>query len=152
MDDGLQHPAPCILNPHIIIDSADAFPCRIESAVRQEFGRIEKRIPSRIWFYSCVDLTLYSNLPGWRNWQTRYIQGVVSARACRFDSCSRHKEEAVRFCRPVEIPAFSIFGTLRVIPNLTVKDSMMVQGLASDSRRRYRSDGNPVICKDSALE
>ena len=31
-------------------------------------------------------------LPGWRNWQTRYIQGVVSVRTCRFDSCSGHPE------------------------------------------------------------
>gem|GEM_PF-5786255 len=36
-------------------------------------------------------------MPGWRNWQTRYIQGVVPARACRFESCAGHTEGKGRY-------------------------------------------------------
>ncbi len=25
--------------------------------------------------------------PGWRNWQTRQLEGLVLARECRFNSC-----------------------------------------------------------------
>ncbi len=32
--------------------------------------------------------------PKWRNWQTRYVQGVVLARECGFDSHLRHKQKA----------------------------------------------------------
>jgi hypothetical protein len=31
------------------------------------------------------------SLPKWRNWQTRYIQGVVPVRAWRFESSLRHQ-------------------------------------------------------------
>ncbi len=33
------------------------------------------------------------DVPKWRNWQTRYIQGVVPDRAWRFESSLRHQQE-----------------------------------------------------------
>ena len=33
----------------------------------------------------------YRRLPKWRNWQTRYVQGVVSLCSCGFDSHLRHQ-------------------------------------------------------------
>ena len=33
----------------------------------------------------------FPHLPKWRNWQTRYIQGVVPDRAWRFESSLRHQ-------------------------------------------------------------
>ena len=34
---------------------------------------------------------ILNNWPKWRNWQTRYIQGVVPVRAWRFESSLRHQ-------------------------------------------------------------
>ena len=46
---------------------------------------------------ACCDLEvlarvvlLIPGVPKWRNWQTRYIQGVVPVRAWRFESSLRH--------------------------------------------------------------
>ena len=36
-------------------------------------------------------LELRPELPKWRNWQTRYVQGVVGERSCGFKSHLRHK-------------------------------------------------------------
>ena len=33
---------------------------------------------------------VFISVPTWRNWQTRYVQGVVLARGCRFKSYCRH--------------------------------------------------------------
>lgn len=35
-------------------------------------------------------LILLSTQPGWRNWQTRYLEVVEPARVCRFKSCPGH--------------------------------------------------------------
>ena len=34
----------------------------------------------------------YQGAPQWRNWQTRYVQGVVSLRSCGFKSLLRHQD------------------------------------------------------------
>ena len=42
----------------------------------------------------CVDwiaITLEVPVPKWRNWQTRYIQGVVPSGEWRFESSLRHQ-------------------------------------------------------------
>ncbi len=44
--------------------------------------RIDKLPPAYI--------LLLSQLPKWRNWQTRYVQGVVLFGECGFDSHLRH--------------------------------------------------------------
>ena len=38
--------------------------------------------------------------PKWRNWQTRYIQGVVPVRAWRFESSLRHIPRGVHSFTP----------------------------------------------------
>ncbi len=35
-------------------------------------------------------------MPKWRNWQTRYVQGVVSLRSCGFESHLRHHITALQ--------------------------------------------------------
>ena len=37
-------------------------------------------------------------MPKWRNWQTRYVQGVVGFGPCGFDSHLRHKNNPERGC------------------------------------------------------
>src|SRR5690606_19995914 len=36
------------------------------------------------------------SMPKWRNWQTRYVQGVVGARPCGFKSHLRHSSDPKR--------------------------------------------------------
>jgi hypothetical protein len=45
---------------------------------------LQKELPGRAVF-------LLAGMPKWRNWQTRYIQGVVPVRAWRFESSLRHQ-------------------------------------------------------------
>jgi hypothetical protein len=35
------------------------------------------------------------HLPKWRNWQTRYVQGVVRVTSCGFESHLRHQSSAL---------------------------------------------------------
>ena len=39
---------------------------------------------------ACGTIFRYRNLPEWRNWQTRCVQGAVSISSCGFDSHLRH--------------------------------------------------------------
>ena len=52
----------------------------------------------------CTDGTMLAcgtpSGPKWRNWQTRYIQGVVPVRAWRFESSLRHIPRGVHSLTP----------------------------------------------------
>jgi hypothetical protein len=54
-----------------------------------ELQRLKRNSKKAVPFQPCAQL------PKWRNWQTRYVQGVVSIRSCGFKSHLRHSK--IRF-------------------------------------------------------
>ncbi len=76
----------------MIIDSRQSLPPLFLTVPRAD-GNIKNCSGSDINF--CVRLAgeveRRSHVPKWRNWQTRYIQGVVPVRAWRFESSLRHQ-------------------------------------------------------------
>ncbi len=72
--------------------------------------------------------TARNELPKWRNWQTRYVQGVVPLLECGFDSHLRHNEKqdcyiTYSFARSAKlfllsgIPLFVFPGVLIPLPS-----------------------------------
>jgi cell division protein FtsB len=63
-------------------------------------------------------------MPNWRNWQTRYVQGVVLARECGFDSHIRHINEQ------------AINSSARLFSGIVIGMSTLRSTQSSEIRRR----------------
>ncbi len=71
-------------------------------SVQMESAGRKKRIKKNLlpyWLTKTVFGIKYSPLekkPKWRNWQTRYVQGVVRVPSCGFKSHLRHTEDSLQ--------------------------------------------------------
>src|SRR5262245_38337649 len=65
------------------------------------------------------------NGPKWRNWQTRYVQGVVRVTSCEFKSRLRHHHSRQLAVRS-RVPAYC------QLPTETLGDSLTVERLTLD--------------------
>ena len=48
----------------------------------------------------------------WRNWQTRKIQVLITARLCRFNPCYPHQDKKSTFLQKEQVSAFLLFKIL----------------------------------------